>query len=391
MKKRIMEMRAICALFCAALLLSGCGSRPEIPEELAPQEATLPVPEDMTVLIREDHEGVDGDYSVEYAYDDAGRLTRKTARGDQITDFTYYPNGNLKEEVLRIYDDRFGGNIRHSRAYRQDGTLEKTVDNAYGSNGRQTGEETVLFDEKGNPISSTFVVYNDVANSDKTIANELYTLTYENTYDDQGRLTHRLQTRTDSADLVEETWWYGTNGETTHRQDFITAGRLGHRETTVTNADGKVLTYVWESSDSYPAHRAEYSVYDDQGNLLLREYTENDLAGGAHMGTVSGGTTHYTNVYSKDGLLSQTMERASSYYYDGFDMTTETVPGHTAVRYTYDGEGRMVSACHMDVHGNALYTVTWEYDGEGNLICHADESLGTVTYTYAPLSSLKSN
>lgn len=351
-------------------------------EEKAPA-AAVPTGEAGSLLIQEIHEDVYGEYTVDYAYDESGRLIQKTERGDQVTDYSYHSNGNLKEEVLRIHDDRFCGNIRSSFSYRQDGTREQSVENSYGSDGKQTGQTVIVYDDHGNPITETWTVYNNVVNSDQTVGNETR-ITYDNTYDDQGRLTGCFRSGTDSAEMVETTWWYGENGETTCRQDHIFAGRLGHRETTVTNADGKMLSYQWESTDSHPAHRGEYLLYDARGNLLFREYTENDLGGGANMGTVSGSTTHYTNVYSEEGLLKQTLERSSSYYYDGVDMDTSTVPGHTAVVYTYDSQGRMISACHKDVHGNELYTETWEYDEEGNLIYHEDMSSGSVTYIYAP-------
>lgn len=372
-------LRTLAALLCAAtILLAGCA---EVPVVNAARE-------DPMVLVREEYNGV-YDYVVEYSYNPAGQLIRKVEREDQVTDYAYYANGAMKKEVLRIHDDRFNGNIRYSCEYRQDGTPEKRVDNAYGSDGIQTGEEVILYDEKGNPTSSTWKVYNKVAGSDKTTVGSTWQITYENTYDGEGRRVGCFQTNSDTGDMVEETWWYGTNGEITHRQDHISGGRLSYRETTVTNADGKLLTYLWESSDSYPKHKAQHFLYDDHGNLIFEEHSENDIAGAASMGTVAGSTVHYTNVYSKEGLLTQTLKTSSAYYYDGVTMDTSVVPSHTSVLYTYDSEGRLLSECHKDAHGNELFTNKWTYDAKGNLIRHEDVEMGVITYTYAGLSTLK--
>jgi len=372
-------LRALAALLCAAaILLAGCAEAP----------VANAAKEDPMVLVREEYDGV-YDYVVEYTYNPAGQLIRKVEREDQVTDYAYYSNGALKEEVMRIHDDRFNGNIRYSCEYREDGTLEKRVDNAYGSDGVQTGEEVIHYDEKGNPTSSTWKVYNKVVNSNKTVVGKTWETTYENTYDGEGRLIGCFQINSDTGEMVEETWWYGGNGEITHRRDYIIGGRLSYRETTATNADGNLLTYLWESSDGYPKHKARHCLYDDQGNLIYEEYSENDIAGAASMGTIVGSTTHYTNVYSKEGLLTQTLKTSSSYYYNGVSMETTVVPSHTSVLYTYDSEGRILSESFKDEHGNELFTNKWTYDAKGNVTRREDIEVGIITYTYAGLSTLK--
>lgn len=385
--------RLLALLMCAAMILSGCGGRREEASE-SRKETRVTVPkasesrqEDKMVLIREEYVGV-YDYTVEYTYNAEGLCVQKTEREDEITEYSYYPDGTLKQEVLRIYNDSFNGNIRWSIDYRPDGTLEKRVDNAYGSDGMHTGEEVILYDEMGNPLSSTWKVYNKVINSESTVMGSTWTTTYENTYDEEGRMTGCFQMNDSTMEMTEETWWYGDNGEVTHRLDKIQGGRLSYRETTVTNADGNLLSYVWESSDGYPKHKAEHCLYDAQGNLIFRECSESDIYGTASMGTISGSITHYTNVYSQEGLLTQTLKSVDSYYYNGVEMETSTVPSHTSVLYTYDSEGRCVSATYKDVHGNEFYTDTWTYDDQGNLTCREDIEVGTVAYTYALLSEV---
>lgn len=385
-------MKKLIAVLLAALLLTGCGSR-------APEAGTVPettqVPaqiemEDSWVLIREEYSGV-YDYAVDYGYDASGRLLRKTERENQITEYAYYDDGTLKQEILRIHDDRFHGNVRYSVDYRPDGTMEKRVDNAYGADGLQTGEEVILYDDHGNPTSSTWKVFNKVAGSDKTIVGSSWEITYDNTYDPEGRLTGCFMMNESTGDMEEHAWWYSAGGEVTHRKDYLTMGRLSYRETTVTDADGNLQSYVWESSDGYPKHKAEHCLYDGQGNLIYREYTENDITGADNMGTVSGSVTHYTNVYSKEGLLTQTLKTQSSYYYDGVTMETSQVPSHTSVLYGYDSEGRLISEQFRDVHGNEFYTNTWTYDADGNLVSREDIEAGTITCTYARLSTLTGN
>ena len=109
------------------------------------------------------------------------------------------------------------------------------------------------------------------------------------------------------------------------------------------------------------------------------------------MASVSGSVTYYTNVYSEEGLLTQTLKSVSSYYYNGVTMETSRVPSHTSVLYGYDGEGRLISEQFKDVHGNEFYTNTWTYDPEGNLVSREDIEVGTITYTYARASALAGN
>ena len=376
-------IRLLSAVLSLVMVLSGCATRTEA-AVTQPQKQE----KDPYVLVKEVYDGP-YDYAVEYTYNPDGQLIRRTERENQVWDFAYYSNGNLKEEVWRIHDNRFNGNIRQSKHYRQDGTLEKTVDNAYGSDGYQSSEEVIVYDEKGNPISSTWKVYNKVANSNKTIVGSTWETTYENTYDEEGRLVACFQMNGSSGEMVDEKWWYGTNGDVTHQADRIVGGRPAYRETTVTNADGNLLTYLWQSFESYPKHKSERCLYDAQGNLIYREYSESNITGDAMMDSISGSVTHYTNVYSKDGLLSQTLKSMDSYYYNGVTMETSTVPSHTSVLYTYDSEGRMLSACYKDVHGNEFYTDTWTYDANGNLTQEVNAEEGTITYTYARLSTLK--
>ncbi len=375
--KTSLTLRLMSAALCAVMLLASAGT------------VSACAKEDPMVLVREEYSGLSA-YSVEYTYNAKGQLTQKVERENQVTDYTYYADGTLKQEILRIHDDRYNGNIRYSCDYRKDGTIEKRVDNAYGSDGNQTGEETVIYDSMGYPSLTTRKVFHSVANSDKTVEGKTTAITNENTYDEKGRIIHSFQTSSDSEEMIERTWWYdGESGSRTYREDSILHGRLFNRETTITNSDGKTLVYLWDTKGQYPIHHADYYLYDDHGNLMFHEHSEHDIAsGGVYMGSICGSTTHYTNIY-KDGLLQQTLKTSSSYQYNGAAMEESKVPEHTAVRYEYDSSGRMTAEIHKNENDQELYRITWEYDAKGNLIRYEDPEIGTVAYTYAPLSSLK--
>ncbi|NGX60294.1 MAG: putative deoxyribonuclease RhsC [Chlamydiae bacterium] len=290
-----------------------------------------------------------------FTYDRAGHL-RTSCQGEKTT-HTYYD----QKGCLLSYIDPFGNRIEQKY-----NSFGKNVKTHYPSNVDSEGERydpiiETRYDVMGNPTitsnslgettSCTYDILGNVltetdpeGNTTRYLYNQAGSLTRINhpdhsattfTYDPLQRKSSKKIYNPSGELLSEEYWSYDSfhllaytdpmGLTTTYRYDYC--GRKIEE-----NAEGRVITYT----------------YDARGNL--QSVTKN------------GATSHM--VYNDEGEILEQWEEDQDGKIENW------------MSFTYNEEGRKVSATRQTSEGEAYDT--FEYDEEGRLICHRDP-LGACT------------
>lgn len=289
-------------------------------QEAAPIEETT-LNRDPLVLAYSEHTD---SAPANYYYNEAGQLVRKVQdQWDQVTEYTYHPNGALKEETV----------IRSGSSYC-----------------------VTEFDNYGNPsaeYSGGELIYS-----------------YANQYDDQGRLI--LCTKTDDGERKEIfRYTYREDGWYEEEYTYITFSNgeeLVHDQVWRCYSPEGVLAHEsWEVADYLPGNRGTIYTLDDHGNVVMESYQ-------AWTDTTSQrDDTYYEHTYNSQGLVTKTEVTYCGYLMSseygnspdfGYntDMTLKEI-----ITYTYDSEGRMTGKKIQNVEGDFTIENVWEYDAQGNL------------------------
>ena len=230
---------------------------------------------------------------------------------------------------------------------------------------------------------------------------------------DQGGNT-RSNTYTSFDDVQTST--NGLTGKTTSTYGSGAAGQPSPesltRSQSPTGAAGSVAygnpvtasnpTAAFQPSSSNDAQgNTSLYTYDGAGNLdqasdalpATSKVTDNSDGTPENSTNPAGGVTSYAYTDGNHELNTVTPPSGGSLQpvtvtYDGFGrMATKTDGAGNTVTYTYDLADRVTRAAHAG--GPKTVTVTYAYDGAGNLKTQADSS-GTTTYAYDGLNLITS-
>ncbi len=291
-----------------------------------------------------------------YAYDNLGRQTSVTDAEDGVTSYTYDTAGNLltltdsdSNTTTYVYDDL-------NRVIEETNELDRTryyVYNAAGllvqktdRNGHVTTyeydnlyretEENWL-DSSQNVIYTCEYTYNALS---QVLSVEDDAATYENVYDNLGRVTQQTQTFSDSPTIVL-TYQYDANGNVTETAATI----------------GGTADYV-----------IEYT-YDDLGRATSIQ--QHGVSGGNAVAE-----KRIDLTYDADSRYA-----TITYYNDTDGLSTHKVMTAT---YTYDDVGQLTGLVYTDANSVTIRSFSWVYNDAGWITSHdSDISSEDVTaYTY---------
>jgi len=287
-----------------------------------------------------------GNQSVEYTYDDFGKLTDISHEGTEYS-FTYDAFGN------RI-DKKVGNRILYTNNYDSNNGNLLSMDYGNGSNVAYT------YDEFGNTK----------------------TLTYNG--------TKVAENFADSAGNINRTQDLLTNLE--HRVTYDSTGRLISKETLDLTASGdrwlRSLEYNYDLNnntthiayaDKDGSNVTKY-VYDDE-NRLVKTILDNNKE-----------ITYTHDIYGRltGKILNTTNNLNYAYTYEasdrgeGYTTTktyTETI-GDTTYKYTYDDYGNITKIQSINVNNTETTLYTYTYDNYNQLKNVNDQVTNTYTTYY---------
>jgi RHS repeat-associated protein len=191
-------------------------------------------------------------------------------------------------------------------------------------------------------------------------------------------------------------WAYTARGEVAQEWEQIVGVSGIYTTTSTYRADGQVATLRYPTNElltySYSAARKQTAIssslgdtyvvnttYDAQGQLLTEQYGNNVTTTNTYY--ASNGRLYNTHL---TGPQSQTLFRRY-YTYDGIGnvRSTESPPEAEALRYFYDDQDRLTTACAVTnaasntCLGGSTFNQSYTYDLIGNLTTKAG-----VSYTY---------
>lgn len=280
-----------------------------------------------------------------YYYDDQGNVVRRTDNIGHMEVYSYYSDGVLKSTLQYsqnkpIRFTRFDayGNVQMIQNWYEDGVIRRqTYQNTYDDQGRLLEVrylDSLRVDEQG--MSVTKYVYNE---------------------DDAGYMTefHAYYQETDESPYRTRFTYYDAEGRLLGDEDYYL--ELGEG-TVVSNFYDESGTLTYETRMRY-----------DQNSQETRETT-------------------YTNRFGTAGLLQEreavTVITTQSYQ-DGDSQTRSETILH---KYQYDSDGRLIREDFFDGSGAEMGYETWTYDAYGNLLDRSFAGRPLEHYEYAPLSEV---
>ena len=310
-----------------------------------------------------------------YAYDPAGNLTGATSWNSQLStqetlNLQYEP---FTDRLTRIeypggkfFTFAYNAAGRRTRRSDQDGNITIYLYDALGRLDRMTDGP-----------SQTIVDYDYEAAgrlSRKTLGNGVFT-TY--TYNDAGQVTLLVNSRADNTVLSRFAYTYDASG----RRDSMTtlAGTFTYgydplgQLTRVAHPDGHVVAY------SYDAAGNRLSVAD---NGTVTPYAANTLNQYSSAGATSFGYDPDGNLINQLSTLNPQL--STSYSYDLENRLTGVTTPADNWTYTYDAFGNRVAATHNGqttryvIDPTGLGNVAAEYDGGGSLIARYEHGFGLL-------------
>lgn len=310
------------------------------------------------------------------------------------TVFTYYPDGRVKrittpENGFKFFT--YGPTGPTSVTESIDDTHSRTTSIQYNAT---SGLPEVLTDARGKVTRLTYdpATY-DLLTSTSPPSTDPVQLPTKFTYDAMGRLstvTDPLNRKTitayDAAGRVQRvTYPDQTFTETTYD--------LGGRRTSVKDALGQVTWFTYDAygrpvetmdalknvtRQTYDAMSHRTSITDAEGHVTRFDYD----GLGRLSRTVYPDYAAEPLTYDSAGRVSSKIDRKgvkTSYAYNGLGQLVKKSysDGSSAVTYTYDNMGRMLTAA------NDVDTLTWTYDHLGRVRTETSSLNGpTLTYDY---------
>lgn len=342
-----------------------------------------------------------------FAYDTRGNLIKTTNAEGEVTTLTYTPHGQLasiKDALGRVTTFQ----------YDAEGNLSKTVDalgNARQSRydaanrlieqinprGRSTlysydslDRVTQAVDALGGKTQLSFDAQDNLLSVVDANAHSIET----NVYD----LRNRLTQKTDALGKAE-TYQYDANGnvvQVTARNSRSTQYQYDalNRISQISDADGRITQYTYDISGN--VSRIADSV---SGDIVLNYDRLNRLIQvSSNQGSVSysydalgrrierriNGADATVYSYDKVNRLKSISYRGKSvsYSYDkAGQLIAKSLPNGINTQYQYDAAGRLTQLSHSKADGNALSSISYRYDENGNRIAQSRASLPDTPFT----------
>ena len=352
-----------------------------------------------------------GESTIDFTYDDLGRVTEVRGVSDGVFEYEYSALGALtrvSESGKVIFEYEYDGDNRLILSRDGDG-FESTFEynelglliSATDGNGNTTqyqydgsGRRTAVIRPDGSSLEDQFDAGGQLVestNPDGTV------LSFD--FNDFGQLTGR--TDSDGAEVVIEYDEQGRRsrvlepfGEVTFTYD--SESRLIRRD----EPDGAFIEYSYTEngrveSTTTPGGTTEYT-YDSQDRIatvvqdgeLLASYTYDEFG---RIDTVvrSNGTTE-TVSYDQFGLVESTITTDASgnevfslvYTRNGRGLiTSETRDGETSIEYFYDGRDQLILEQHF-IGEELDFEIGYSYDANSNRLVLDDSRSETTFYTY---------
>ncbi|MBE6607046.1 MAG: RHS repeat protein [Ruminococcaceae bacterium] len=280
---------------------------------------------------------VSGDPSI-YTYTSDGLLSKNTF-GERVSEFIYDKNKNLIKTVST------DGLVREY-SYDDMGNVIKDI--SYSGETPMHGYE-YSFDKSGNMIKKT-VLQN--MNTDFDYLSTRFTVDY--TYDENGKLITALETSSNGSEYRVD-YIYDENGRLIREDEIIDDGMV------------TIVEYAYDESDKilketnyYNEYVIDYT-YDAKGNLVEEKRS----------GKSASLDYTYEYIYDENGLLVR--ENQLSY----FGSVSKEVK--ITVDYTYDDAGNLIKKILDYKRYGMIYTRTYLYDTNGNLIEYSEATEGGTT------------
>lgn len=325
---------------------------------------------------------------VQYEYDAANNITKRTDANGNATTYTYDSKGNVLQEV-----DPLGKAIVY--AYEPNFNFVSSVTDRNGNQTTQTYDaqgnliqrnkplgvvEAFTYDAYGNPLT-----YKDGRN---------HTTTY--TYDQHGNLTSILDPEngqtTLTYDLVgNNTAFTDPNGHTT----TILYDKL-NRETKITNALGHFVEYTYDPAGNQTSFKdlkghVKTFNYDGVNRLVattdaLGHTTSLSYDEHGNLTVLKDANGHETKFeYNTLNRLTRKISPVGDqtlYDYDGVgNLTSVSLPGGNSVSVIYDQLNRI-----QQINDALGVVAKYTYDHNSNKLSVADGNDNTTRYTYDALN-----
>ena len=371
--------------------------------------------------------------SVQYTYDDMGRLTKETYEDNQTVSYAYDNSGNLAtvtDSETGIVTTYYYDLLNRLVGYREkSATLDHTVTYTYDAENNLSSMVETIDD-----VSKTYTYTYDEDNRLISMSVGGTTVTY--TYDDFGRIRNRT-VKNDDTVIHNNTVSYQETAETTSNQIVEYAGYSyaydkngnityygdGRRDENfyqydsqnqLIRAESYELGYIWiweYDNAGNILSRTKYDFFDTQletaletvsygytdsewGDLLTSYGDQNityDTIGnplsdgtwtytwkhGRQLTSMFDETTTWNFTYNADGLRTQRTNGATTYtyVYNGSQLVRMTVDGLT-YNFAYDASGTPLT---VTVDGTVYYYIT---NLQGDVVAIKNENGYYVTAYY---------
>lgn len=333
-------------------------------------------------------------------YDEMGRLTSQTDMANQTTIYQYDNRGNVTQVVDRKnqiynfgYDSEnqlisksgpdFSVNYAYNDAGRRTSMTDPTGKTTYSYNPEDGTLKELEFPDgtrvsyEYNTQSKTGYILTDAAGASIRISSELDEMNRVSAMDiSTGSSGPSLMS---ASPLDRMTFEYGANS-LLERRSFDSGLSTGF------NYDGYDLSGVTVQQGSTSVHEFGYS-YDPNKNIISR--TENGTSGQFtydplnRIQTETSGDKNLSYTYDANGnRLEQGSGKIfglkeADYTFDSQNQLTQVAGGGKEVSYTYNGDGLLYE------RKEGTDTTRYYYDEEAKLIAEAEVSGSNVTLTYA--------
>ncbi|MFO0957423.1 MAG: RHS repeat-associated core domain-containing protein [Isosphaeraceae bacterium] len=317
-------------------------------------------------VLTKDYPGTTGiDFT--YRYDTAGNLILATDPSGTTT-MAYDPATNLLTRIDYpggpFFTFAYDSAGRRTRRTDQDGHVEATTYDVAGRIDTMRDEHDALIVHYEYDAAGRL--------SRKTLGNGVYT-TYD--YDASGHVLHLVNQRANGTILSRFDYTYDTSGRRTSMATLDDTQTYGYdplgQLTSVTYANGRVVTYAYDAAGN------RTTVTDDG---VATDYTTNNL----NQYTTVGGATY---TYDTDGNQKAKTENGvtTTYTYDVENRLIDVMTPTDTWAYRYDAFGQRIWSSHNGeatryvIDPTGLGNLAAEYDGNGKLVARYDHGIGLVS------------
>ncbi len=300
--------------------------------------------------------------TTDYAYDDAGRITRITQQG-QVTTYAWDADNRLTGKMLPngigvtyTYDD--AGQVTDIAYGRSDGTLIERVSYQYDAAGRRIQKDTLVspgVDET--PFNATYDAANRMTAITLNPASASPT-TYSLTYDSNGNLAERRNS-TNASDLTTYSWDSRNRLKQLQTQGLTASfvydsiGRRTQRTITRAGEPPIVTQFVYDGLQAVGEIRLPAGTVTAQSTSLITGLNLDEMI--ARIASGPNGSNPQIRTYLGDALNSVILQTRQ-------DQSIQSIYGYSPYGQTFAGN---------DDEGNAVEYTGRENDETGLLFYRA--------------------